>query len=207
MTTDELIKYYSDLLIIQYKSRARAVETVRAFVDPVIMDQLPFAVRDAHDIDTAAGEQLDLIGKLVGVKREVKTFTGVKQLNDTDFRLLIRMQIVQSNSSSTLADIQRLLNRFIPGVMKLYDYQNMSISYYFNSAYGSEDLAEAFVKLGVLPKPMGVQVASLIYGYNLDNIFSLRTYTLGYPDTSGFNSYSSYGSGRPWISYSNSVAL
>lgn len=206
MTTQELIDYYSNLLILQYKGKPKALATIQALVKPSIMDQLPFAVRDAFGVDTAIGVQLDVIGKYAGVSRIAKTFTETIVLDDADYRTLIKLKIAQNNSGSSLYDIQRLLWEFLDGALQVFDYQNMSLSYIFDAAFGSEQLAEVFVRQGILPKPMGVQLASLIYTANLDNIFCFATYETGQaPNTSGFNDYAIYATDHPWLTYENVI--
>lgn len=75
---DEILDYYIGLLIIQYNSLPKAQETIGLFVDPVLGGGLPFDVRDAFDIDTATGVQLDTLGKYIGVNRffQGQTFSG-----------------------------------------------------------------------------------------------------------------------------------
>lgn len=74
MTTAELQDYYANLLIIQYFNRANARATVKAFAGEVIADQVIAAVRDAFDLDTAVGAQLDILGAYRGVTRFVFNF-------------------------------------------------------------------------------------------------------------------------------------
>jgi hypothetical protein len=207
MTNEELKAYYASLLILQYKNKAKAQDTIEAIVDPLIMDQLPFAVQDAFNVDTAVGVQLDVLGVYAGVIRQVLTFTGSIILDDDDFRVLIKMKMIQNNNGSSLADIQSLIADFFPGSLSVFDYANMSMDYYFDSDIGSVDLAEAFVREGLLPKPMGVQLGALIYVANLHNIFGMRTYLLPPINVSGFNTYADYQMDRPWISHANAIVF
>ncbi len=204
-TTQELIDYYAGLLIIQYLGKPRAYATIQMLAKPIIMDQLPLLVQAAYSIDTAVGAQLDKIGKYVGVSRSALTFAGPVILDDTDYRILIKMKIVQNNSGSSLAEIQSLLFTFFPGSVHVYDYQNMRMSYIFASTFGSMDLAEAFVREGLLPKPMAVQLASLIYIPDIDNIFGFRTYANPAITVKGFNTYGDYQTDWPWLSYANAI--
>lgn len=205
MTTDELIDYYVDLLIIQYVNLAKSRATVRAFVKMMVMDQLPLLVQEAYDLDSAVGVQLDVLGKYAGVSRSARTFSGPITLGDPDYRLLIKMKIVQNNSGSSLAEIQDLLADFLPGVFQVFDYANMHMSYFFNAAYGSADLAEVFVKQNLLPKPMGVRLGTLVYGANLTTMFGFRTYTRQGPSIRGFNTFADYHLDRHWLNFSNAV--
>lgn len=71
MTSLEIIKYYVDLLIVQYNNKPKARDHVSALVDQVIGDQIFAKVRDAFDIETAVGAQLDVLAAYVGIKRRV----------------------------------------------------------------------------------------------------------------------------------------
>jgi len=61
-TTEELITYYSDLLIMQYNNKPRAIATVQAYVSEVIADQIVQQVSDGFDLATAIGQQLTMLG-------------------------------------------------------------------------------------------------------------------------------------------------
>ena len=77
MTTDDLIAYYQELLIIQYSSLPNASATIAAYVREVIADQIVAAVRDGFNFstvvglqsDTAAGVQLDDVASYRGAMR------------------------------------------------------------------------------------------------------------------------------------------
>lgn len=77
MTTNELIAYYQDLLIMQYSSLPRASATIAAYVKRVIADQLVAQVRDGFGFSTgvgvqpgtAQGVQLDAVASYRGAMR------------------------------------------------------------------------------------------------------------------------------------------
>lgn len=208
MTTDELIAYYADLLILQYLGQSKAYATIVTLVTPVIMDQLPVAVQNAFEIGTAEGVQLDVLGKYAGVTRSGNGFTGPITLNDADFTSLIKVAIIKNNSGSSLYDIQLLLNQFFPGQLFVFDGADMQISYFMSSMVGSQDLAQLFVTEGILPKPMGVELASLIYLPIVTGLFGFRTYESdGGPNISPFNTYADYQMDRPWLSYKDTIQI
>lgn len=164
MTTQELIDYYADLLILQYVGKPKAYATVQTMVSGVIMDQLPVTVENGFNIDTAIGKQLDILGKYAGVTRNGAGFNGQPiTLGDSDFRQLVKMAIVKNYSGSSLAAIQNLLALFFFREVFVYDHANMQLSYMMASSGGSRDVAQLFVTEGLLPRPMGVQLSSLIY--------------------------------------------
>ena len=205
MTTEEIVEYYAKLLIIQYREKEKAFDTIKAIVEPVIMDQLPVEVQDAFGIDTAVGVQLDVLGVYVGVDRNVYDFTGPITLDDSDFRTMVKIAIIKNGFGSSLADIQNLIWQFFEGGLLVFDFQDMRMGYFFDSTIGSLPLAEVFVKSGFLPKPMGVQLAALIYAPNIDNFFGCRTYELPPVNVHGFNTYIDYDEDAPWLSYHNAI--
>ena len=153
---------------------------------------LPLALQAAFSIGTAVGPQLDIIGKYVGVSRTGNNFSGPVTLDDTDYTQLIRIAIVQNSSGSSLADIQSLLHIFFPGVITVFDYADMSMDYFFDAAIGSDTLAEFFIMGGHLPKPMGVQLGTLVYASPINNFFGARTMLVPPHNTHGFNTMVTY---------------
>lgn len=71
----DIENYYADLLIIQYRNKPNARATIKLGVDLYLADGLIFDLNNVLDIDTAVGAQLDLIGKILGVNRQIDGFT------------------------------------------------------------------------------------------------------------------------------------
>lgn len=69
----QLQEYYSNLLIVQYNGKKRATETIKQLVNLIYANMILFQIRDGFDWTTAVGEQLDIIGKWVGVSRNYNT--------------------------------------------------------------------------------------------------------------------------------------
>ena len=65
-------KYYANLLILQYRNKPKARETIKIWVDALLGDGLVFQIPDILDIDKAAGETLDIIGKILDCPRIVQ---------------------------------------------------------------------------------------------------------------------------------------
>lgn len=74
MTLSDILEYYANLLIIQYRSKEKAIATVKLVVKSLIADNLAIDTRNAYDLETAVGVQLDVIGKWVGVDRFYKGY-------------------------------------------------------------------------------------------------------------------------------------
>ncbi len=69
---EDVKNYYADLLILQYRSKPHARETVKLTADIYLADGLLFQLQDILDIDTAQGAQLDIIGKILDCPRIVQ---------------------------------------------------------------------------------------------------------------------------------------
>lgn len=71
MIDPDLLTYYADLLIIQYKIKDKARDTIKLLVNQALCDGLLDQEKACFDLDTAEGAQLDIIGRIVGVPRNV----------------------------------------------------------------------------------------------------------------------------------------
>lgn len=65
--------YYADLLILQYRNKPKARETIKIGADIYLGDGVIFQLQDILDIDTAEGPQLDIIGKILDCPRVVQS--------------------------------------------------------------------------------------------------------------------------------------
>lgn len=71
LTLSETVDYYAGLLLTEYRNSPRAVATIRIYAKQAIADMLELDVQDGFDVDTALGAQLDIIGKYVGIPRNI----------------------------------------------------------------------------------------------------------------------------------------
>lgn len=127
-------KEYEDLLIVQYSGKPKASATVSEIVRRFKNNSDAMAqFEEAFDLDSAVGAQLDIIGKIVGISRNIegvipKTFFGFDdnvnargfslapfytldqqkytdtQLSDSDYRFFIRIKIAKNHAKATMAD-------------------------------------------------------------------------------------------------------
>lgn len=65
------VDYYVNLLIIQYFNRPRARLHVGVLVQESVASEIVGQVRDAFDLETAVGKQLDILAKYRGASRTV----------------------------------------------------------------------------------------------------------------------------------------
>jgi len=71
MTLDQILTQYADSLIIQYRNKTKARATIKVLANCSVCDGLAQAERDCWLLDSASGAQLTVLGKIVGVSRNV----------------------------------------------------------------------------------------------------------------------------------------
>lgn len=206
MTKAELISYYADLIILQYKGKPRARAHVELLCDMVTIDLLPLDIKGAFDLDSAVGVQLDSIGKYMGASRSGYGFDSFITLTDEDYRKLIKLLIVKNYSDATLYDMKNIINEYFGTSIILFDFKGMRMGYYLDISVGSNNLAQLVVNNGILPAPMGVQLSASIYAPDINIFYGLVTYQspVAYNNTP-LNTYEDYRLTRPWLQYSDSV--
>lgn len=73
---EDLIRYFTNLLILQYKNKPKAKATIEALTRNSFSDTtgkiFPIEVQNAYNLDTAVGTQLDVLGKYLGKDRILK---------------------------------------------------------------------------------------------------------------------------------------
>lgn len=168
---------------------------------------LPIAIQNAFNLLTAVGSQLDVLGKYAGVTRSGFGFTGFITLDDAEFLQLIQMSILRNTAGSSLATIQTLIGTYFPGQILVFDYADMRLSYILSSVFLPLDLVQLFISEGLLPKPMGVQLSSVIYAPDILTLFGFRTYFFPAHNASPFNSYQSYQTDFPWLTYQYAIVI
>lgn len=207
-TINDLESYYSNLLALQYRNQPNAVATIQLIVNWMLMQLLPFDVQQAFTLSSAQGVQLDMIARYVGVTRNGYGFSGQAiSLDDADFIQLIQMAILTNHSDASLNTIQNLLHTYFPGLILVFDHQNMTLSYLVNTSIGSNNLVQMFISQNLLPQPMGVQISATIYAGNITSFFGYVTYEYPYQiNNSPLNTYESYVMTRPILVYEDAIS-
>ena len=93
LSTSDIRNYYIGLLIVQYSNKPKAKATIGAMYDYIIPinsktgNTLIEDIRDAFNLDTAVGIQLDIIGHYLGIDRLYKgqNFDNLQLMGFTDY--------------------------------------------------------------------------------------------------------------------------
>lgn len=186
-----------DRIYAQYRDKPKAVawyEIAKKLGGSI--EAAAQAVRKSYDIDTAVGEQLNVIGRIVVAPRsfvgsmamnpglfdltdgdefgdEEAMFSALTidqdgQLSDELYRLVIKAKIVKNNGDATIENILDGMNFLLPKaqVLRVTDGEDMSFSIEF---YGEITNLERFALLnaGLVPKPQAVKFNGFLEGFEM----------------------------------------
>lgn len=174
-----------DRIYAQYRNKPKAVQWYG--IVPSLANQICTAfeaVRNSYDIDTAVGEQLDVIGRIVVINRSYESsiewdsflwgqpvsqwggngvqwqssgMTISNTVSDAIFRTLIKAKIAKNNSDATLDGVvEALLYITDASPIQVIDNEDMTMSV----SFGSElDPITRFVldTFDIIPRPQGVR--------------------------------------------------
>ena len=116
-------------------------------------------IYSAYDLENATGEQLDVIGSLVGISRILPytPATGTRDMDDDEYRTAIRMKIARNTWDGSNESAKNVYDSILGGIVTVVftDNQDMSVSVYI---YGSLSTREAEIlnSTGILLIPAGV---------------------------------------------------
>jgi hypothetical protein len=99
---EDIKSHYKDLLIYQYKGQPKAEAMVDLIADIYYNDNILQDIQDAFFIDTAIGQQLDYIGKVVGIDRN---YFGAELKEGVYFAISLEPQDQTTSEKSFQLDI------------------------------------------------------------------------------------------------------
>ena len=149
--------YYADLLILQYRTQPKARATISALTEEVISNGLLLDVINGFNLLTAVGKQLDILGKYIGLSRNVKDKIGSPAtiiLTDEQYRLLLQLKLVCNTSYSSTSQIRRALYQIFPNDIRVFDDRTMEMEYQLSTRFN--DLVPVIIAEELLPFPMGL---------------------------------------------------
>lgn len=151
----------------------------------------------AFDISHAVGAQLDVLGQIIGIARNVGFLlpTGTSILDDTHYQQLLLATIAKNNWVGTIPSIYALWNQVFPNEpIAIADNQNMTMTATINGWF--DPVSVSLIGAGlIVPKPMGV-LATIILQYALSDSLLVTDSVSSLVDTPGNGQL--WGSGRKW---------
>lgn len=168
-----------ELITSEHRERPKFMSTVNAGVDIInqVANELEKFIQE-FDIDTAAGEQLDILGQWLDSPRVVDLplsgLYGV-ELPDSEYRTLLKAKITANNWNGTIDNAYDVWETMFSGsIIVIKDFQDMSIEIWIT---GSLTLLEQALLLNgyIALKPSGVRIDDIktiptpgvIFGWDL----------------------------------------
>lgn len=179
--------YYINLLTSLYRNKPKFQEWLDILITPYSdIGNLSETMYQYFDVDFAIGVQLDVLGYIVGVERilpYLPASTSNPILNDDDFRVLIKAEIIKNNWDGKIIDLQNLWETLFPNnSLKITDNQDMSVSISIGGSL-STIVQEMFNNGLLVPKPQCVKTNLTIgvtaFGYDNEDL-DISGYDVGY---------------------------
>lgn len=185
-------KYLSNLLIIQYNGKPKAKQTIQS-VGQMFPTDLILDIVNGFDLETATGEQLDILAKYIGVSRGYTDSNNqAAMLNDEEFSLLMRLKIIINTGSASLYGLETSLYNFFGNGIQVvddvdtYGAHTMSLTYFIRDDWANVGLAA--IQQDCLPHPSGVGVSYSTF--TTSPYFGFVTYdNQTHPISTGFRDY------------------
>lgn len=189
-SSQDIKDYYANLLIIQYRNLPNARGTIESLVGESYADGISLDVLNAFDLETAVGQQLDILGKYIGLSRQVKIFlpNQTTRLNDDDYRTLLKLKLITNNGRASTGEIKKSLYELFPDTIRVYDNRDMSYTYFVSDTL--QDLMTVIVSEELLPLPMSVEYRLIFVSKDVTKFFGFSNYTGINNNPNGFTRYS-----------------
>lgn len=190
VSSQDIKDYYANLLIIQYRNLPNARGTIESLVGESYADGISLDVLNAFDLETAVGQQLDILGKYIGLSRQVKIFlpNQTTRLNDDDYRTLFKLKLITNNGRASTGEIKKSLYELFPDTIRVYDNRDMSYTYFVSDTL--QDLMTVIVSEELLPLPMSVEYRLIFVSKDVTKFFGFSNYTGINNNPNGFTRYS-----------------
>jgi hypothetical protein len=160
---------YQLLISADHRQRAKYIAAVGAVTDSIddIMSEYS-GIGTILDIDNAIGDQLDIIGNIVGLLRyQLITGLGVVNMDDTDYRFALRAKILNNSWDGTTDGMDTILATLSSVVqIRVIDHQDMSISIFIFGGVLNPVINGLMQDQKIIPKPMGVRLRGV---YTISN--------------------------------------
>lgn len=172
------IEYYLNLITSEYRLKPNFISWLSSSLQ--LLDDATSTIEEifnAFNIDNAIGNQLDLIGQIIGQERKVgfqPTDGSSPVLDDTNYRTLLKAKIVQNHWRGQIKELVDMWSILFPeGTITIQDTQDMAFNVIIT---GNLSLLTRDLVLNgyIIPKPEGVNANYYfgdvpIFGYDISN--------------------------------------
>lgn len=210
--TSDFTKEYLNLIILQYQDKPKLLAEATAIIE--IFEDLKNSSEDlksAFDIDTAVGNQLDIIGKIVGLSRVIsevvpKVYFGFNNknpnalgfgeapfykttyakygdltLNDQDYRFYLKAKVSINFIKNNIHRINEIIAYLFNNNAYVVDNKDTTFTLYINENVDIRQVQYA-KSLDLLPSPQTISYNN-VRTYNESNTFGFNNKN---PNSVGF---------------------
>ena len=175
------ITRYLNLVPTENSRAEKYMNFLNAILTPVVDLQGVVEDRNAYAVDTAAGSQLDIIGELVSVSRELPYLpeNGIRGMDDDVYRIILKMRVAQEMWDGGNKNAAEIYRDTIGSFVNIEYVDNLDCS--VSVTLGAEEASaaqiiyanqELLVPAGV-GRTLSVEVSNInINGYNAFGIIS-----------------------------------
>lgn len=160
------ISDYLDLITSEHAMRPKFMAYCEALLKPIDSVAQVLGYMDGlFDINTATGDQLDMLGQILSVPRSLPVDDPdiPSVLPDDLYRLVLKCRIVSNFWDGTLGNLQELIAAiFTSEVFEVVDMQDMTIQVNFITSEVDDTLAALLFAGYIIPKPAGVAINYVI---------------------------------------------
>lgn len=175
-----LRELYLNLITSEHKTKPKYIAYVGKTLDGAVeTDTMLEGVDNLFNIDTAVGDQLDKIGTLLALSRDlpINDPRVTLPLSDESYRLCLKAKIARDIWDGTIEGYYNLLQTLFPdSAWDLVDNQDMTMIFNLIQSGLTEEM-EALFEFGfIVPKPSGVKLTINIqenaaFGWDSDTAF------------------------------------
>lgn len=166
-------------------------------------DQLT-KIQSMLDIDTAEGEQLDICGRIAGIRqRPVARFSpdcDATALNDELFRKVIKSKVFKNNGVATLDDVKEAADYILDVDTIVLDGEDMSMRLVWEGGTVSPGVQQLVTDLDLIPRPQGV-------GMRNHRVVKYKPFGFGRGNANFNRAPFWYGDGIPATDYYGSLVI
>lgn len=125
--------------------------------------------------------------------------SSVSTLNDSEYRLLLKLKALLNISTNTLYDMNAILFEFFGTDLIVCDQLDMSLSYFVKPEISR--IIGIAKEQNLLPKPMGVLICGVFESVDSTKLWGFSDYVIDNGFTTGFSDYVSGESDAVFLSY------
>lgn len=154
-----MIENYLNLITSEYRDKTKYIQWMTVLLQPFVdIRESASIIKDCLNLNYSTGDQLDMIGEILGLSRQVNFQPSEHSsiLDDDYYRIILKAKVAKNQWDGTKENLYSYWRVLFPeNPLILVDRQNMTIQ---ATVIGLNDtLSQELISHGyIIPKPAGV---------------------------------------------------